>query len=278
MLRAARVKGRTASRATVSPAEILCNRKCLLTVATKNCVGLAFILAPDRWRMTGQLFMTLYAGIKCVAALESHSHNIKFRVVVLTLSSLIDRDAADYHLTRVRSVTATVKRRINQRPSTVACALLAARSRPLSELAASRLGLSAGFRPANSLNKWSKNADKQDAQRDPEIAEEKIQRYKEPNDTGQGDGPAPNSQQAATILVDLIPVRLGNERLCNTNAVEAIHANLPINQWQGDTKRDKTGNNKSRGREELILSAHRPNENKISHRWLSRALLEMNVC
>lgn len=103
VLRAPRVKGRAASRTPVSAAEILCNRKCLLTVAAEDGVGLALILSPGHWRMIGQLFMTLYAGIKCVAALESHSHDIEFRVVVLTLSSLIDGDAADYHLRRISS-------------------------------------------------------------------------------------------------------------------------------------------------------------------------------
>ena len=95
MLRAPRVKGRAASRTTVTAAEILCNRKCLLAVAAENGVGLALILAPDQWHMTGQLFVAFYAGIKCVAAFESHSHNIEFRVVVLTLSSLINSDTAD---------------------------------------------------------------------------------------------------------------------------------------------------------------------------------------
>jgi hypothetical protein len=103
VLRAPRIKGRAASRTTVPATEIFRNRKCLLTAAAENGVDLAFILAPDRGRMTSQLFMTLDAGIKCVAALESHSHNIEFRVVVFTLSSLIDADAADYHLMRKNS-------------------------------------------------------------------------------------------------------------------------------------------------------------------------------
>jgi len=103
VLHAPRVKGRAASRTTVSATEVLCNRKCLLTVAAENGVGLAFILAPDYCLMTGQFFMTLDAGIKSVAAFESHSHNIEFRVVVLTLTSLIDADAVDYHLTKSSS-------------------------------------------------------------------------------------------------------------------------------------------------------------------------------
>jgi hypothetical protein len=103
VLGAPRIKGRAASRTTVSAAEILCNRKCLLTAAAENGVNLALILTPHYWRMTGQLVMTLYAGIKCVAALESHCHNIEFRVVVFTLSSLVDVDAADYHLMRKNS-------------------------------------------------------------------------------------------------------------------------------------------------------------------------------
>jgi len=102
VLRAPRVKGRAASRTRVAAAEIFCNRKCFLTAAAENGVGLALSFAPHRRCMTGQLFMTLYAGIKCVAALESHGHNIERRVVVLTLGSLIDRDATDYHLARKR--------------------------------------------------------------------------------------------------------------------------------------------------------------------------------
>ena len=60
-------------------------------------MGLALALAPNRWHMTSQFLMAVNAGIKRVAALESHGHDIALRVVVCTLSLLIDTDAADSH-------------------------------------------------------------------------------------------------------------------------------------------------------------------------------------
>jgi hypothetical protein len=81
-------------------AEIFGNRQHLMAVAAQDCMGLTLVLAPDHRRVTGQLLMAAYAGVKCVAALESHGHNIALRVVVRTLSLLIDADSADYHLTR----------------------------------------------------------------------------------------------------------------------------------------------------------------------------------
>ena len=61
--------------------------------------SLALVLAPNQRRMTGQFVVAIYAGIKCVTALELDSHDIALRVVMRTLSLLIDADTVHNHLT-----------------------------------------------------------------------------------------------------------------------------------------------------------------------------------
>jgi hypothetical protein len=68
-----------------------------MTVAAEDRVGLALALAPNHRHVTGQFLMAVNAGIKRVAALESYGHDIALRVVVCTLSPLIDADAANDH-------------------------------------------------------------------------------------------------------------------------------------------------------------------------------------
>ena len=102
MVRAAWVKSRPASRTGISAAKIFGDRQSLLTLAAEYRVSLAFVFAPNHRCVASQLFMAMDAGIKSIAALEFHSHNIAMRVVVRTLSPLIDAGAAHHHLTITR--------------------------------------------------------------------------------------------------------------------------------------------------------------------------------
>jgi hypothetical protein len=86
----------------MSAVEILGNRHGVLAPATENGAGLALVLGPNENRMISPLLVAMYASIKRVAALEADSHDIALRVVVHTLSLLIDSGAAHNHLTRKR--------------------------------------------------------------------------------------------------------------------------------------------------------------------------------
>jgi hypothetical protein len=64
--------------------------------------------------VASQLLVAMDAGIKRVAALEFHSHNIAVRVVVHTLSVLIDAGTAHYHRICDYAVFFRLIQRINQ--------------------------------------------------------------------------------------------------------------------------------------------------------------------
>src|SRR5690242_12381420 len=100
VLRAARVKSRPASRTRIFAANILDNRQSLPTVPAEYRLVLALVLGPNLRCVASQLLVAMDAGIKRVAALEFHRHDIQVRVVVRTLSVLIDAGTAHYHLTR----------------------------------------------------------------------------------------------------------------------------------------------------------------------------------
>src|SRR6516165_2473560 len=99
---AAWVKSRPASRTRISAAKILNNRQSVPTFPAQYRLLLALVPAPNHRRVPGQLLVAMNTGIKRIAALEFHSHNIAVRVVMRTLSVLIDPGAAHRHLTRKR--------------------------------------------------------------------------------------------------------------------------------------------------------------------------------
>ena len=97
VVRAAWVKSRPASRTGISAAKIIGDRQSLLTLTAEYRVNLALVLAPNHWDVARQLFVATDAGIKRIAAFEFHSHHIAVRVVVRTLSLLIDAGASHHH-------------------------------------------------------------------------------------------------------------------------------------------------------------------------------------
>jgi hypothetical protein len=97
--RTARVKSCTAQRTETSACKILGDRHGVLALAAEDGASLALVLAPNQRRMTRQFVVAIYAGIKCVTALELDGHDIALRVVVRTLSLLIDADTVHDHLT-----------------------------------------------------------------------------------------------------------------------------------------------------------------------------------
>jgi hypothetical protein len=100
VLRAPWIESRPASRTRIFAANILHNRQSLLTFPAEYRLILALVLAPNHRWVPSQLLVAMDAGIKRVAALEFHRHNIAVRVVVRTLSVLIDAETAHHHLTR----------------------------------------------------------------------------------------------------------------------------------------------------------------------------------
>jgi hypothetical protein len=93
------VKSRPASRTRIFAANILDNRQSLPTFSAEYRLVLALVLAPNHRCVPSQLLVAMNAGIKRVAALEFHSHNIAVRLVVRTLSVLIDAGTAHHHRT-----------------------------------------------------------------------------------------------------------------------------------------------------------------------------------
>ena len=102
MARAAPVKSRPAERTEIAAVQILGDRQGVPALAAEDGASLALVLAPNQRLMARQFIVALYTCIKCITALESYSHDIAFRVVVRTLSLLIDPDATHDHLTRTR--------------------------------------------------------------------------------------------------------------------------------------------------------------------------------
>jgi hypothetical protein len=97
VLLAVRVKTRTTSRTDVLAAEILGNSEGVMAVAAQDRLNVAFVATPNDRRMASNFRVAVNTSIEFTTTLESYRDNVPFRVVVRTLSSVVNAHAADHH-------------------------------------------------------------------------------------------------------------------------------------------------------------------------------------